>query len=255
MVGEDTLFWTRDGFRSLKDLEIGDEVLTQYGVFLPIFRLGEWKEAKYVVNVGYDKIYCRDSSMFAISPKKGVMKLESTNGLVDKSLTGVAICDIVFETGGKNNLELMRKSYVLGLNVPKKIPKWLMEAGFDVKCNFIAGMVDSVNGGLSKTNYYILTSRYENVIEGLKVIIRLLGWVYRIKDEYTLCVYPYGLIDSHFIRCKDPYNKRLGHSTVDYKYRINGVYKANGVRCREVLVGAQDMYVPFVVGKSMIPMM
>jgi len=255
MVGEDTLFWTRDGFRSLKDLEIGDEVLTQYGVFLPIFRLGEWKEAKYVVNVGYDEIYCRDSSMFAISPKKGVMKLESTNGLVDKSLTGVAICDIVFETGGKINWELMRKSYALGLNVPKKIPKWLMDAGFDVKCNFIAGMVDSVNGSLSKTNCYILTSRYENVLEDLKTIVRLLGWTYRIKDEYTLWVYPSGLVDSRFIRCKDVYNQRLGHSVVDYKYRINSVHRASGVRCREVLVGAENMYVPFVVGKSFIPMM
>ena len=255
MVGEDTLFWTRDGFRPLKDLKVGDEVLTMFGVFLPIFSLGEWKEARYVVDAGYDNIYCRDSSMFAILEKNGVMKLESTSGLVDKSLSGVAICDIVFETGQRASLEKMRRAYQLGIDVPKKIPKWLFHANFDVKCNFIAGMVDSVNGGLSLANCYVLQSRYPEVIDGLTTISRLLGWVYRLKSETCVWLYPSGFVDTHFVRCKDPYNKRLGCCIEHRKFRINSVQQADGVRCREVSVGARDMFVPFVVGKSMIPMM
>lgn len=255
MVGENTLFWTREGFRALKDLEIGDEVLTQYGVFLPIFRLGEWKEAKYVVDVGYDKIYCRDATMFAIIDKNGVSKLESTNGLVDKSLTGCRICDTIFETGNKLPESKMREAYKLGLNVPSRIPNWLTHGFFDVKCSFMAGLVDSVNGGITQANNYIINSRYPDVLDNIKTIARLLGWVYREKSDTCVWLYPKGIIDTSYIRCKDPYNLRLGSTMHDYSYCINSIHYASGVRCREVLVGAQDMYVPFLVGKSMIPVM
>ena len=250
MIGEDTLVMTREGFVPVSDLQVGDEILSQHGDFIPIFALGEWVPAKYKFVVDNEVFHCTDSLFIHVARRRNV----SLREIVQESMQQVRFCDINVASFGKDRIADDGYGYWVGIDVPERIPPRIMNSGTLAKLGFFAGLVDSVNGKIMRNGSYKISSAYPEMLEDLKILVRLLGWNYEQRDKKSLFVYTTGALDGCNIPVRDPYKKRCGRTTLAHKMRIKHVFEADkDVMCREILAGYKGQPTSYLIGRSLLP--
>lgn len=170
MLGEDTVVYTRNGFRKIKDLVLFDEVLTPFGDFEPIVEMGPWTEMTKKVELNtVEDIYCTDNLLWnLVTGSKYTDELDR-----DTSVAGVRIA---LEQDSDRYLGYSPYNYAVV--VPQDVPNEIMMGSLDVKLKFLAGLIDSVMCELGKVdgvyNLYI-GQNYKELADKLLAFIRSLG--------------------------------------------------------------------------------
>lgn len=182
MLGEDTIVYTRGGFKKVKELELFDEVLTPFGDFEPVIELGTPEYMTYMVELdGVEKIYCTGNLLWNMST--------ATRFTDDISSDDVRCAQLSFPLEYEEDF-VSFDPYDLAVVVPNEVPNELMMGSLEHKLEFLGGLIDSPICELGDTDgiYRLYIScRYENLINEIFAFIRSLCLGVSRKIENGVC--------------------------------------------------------------------
>lgn len=253
MLGADTLLFTKKGFKKLIELDMYDEVLTPFGTFEPIVKLGPWKPVDKVIRLNtLEDIYCSDNLMLdagAYNNKAGYMYVDDLAENIDKVYYNFEEI-MEFEGDGRNHP--VSNGYDFAVVVPTCIPDAYILSSIEERLKVFAGLVDSPICEIGKTDgYYDFYTYYDDLMQGIVTLCRSIGFgvtctcsemVYKIsvavnkyidilpiKDELKVC-HNYAALNKRMFVRKISDNKTF---TLGREVKVNGGF--------------------FLVGYSMIP--
>lgn len=183
MLGEDTLVFTKKGFKKVKDLILFDEVLTPFGDFEPIVEMSEWEEmTNKVILSTCEEIYCTDNLLW---------HLNGSNKYTDELVEDTSTCGVKFALEGVDD-ELDYSPYDYAVVVPEDVPIEIMMGSLNTKLEFLAGLIDSpiCELGTSEGIYKLyIREKYSKLADEILAFIRSLS-ISGIKtlDKGVFCI-------------------------------------------------------------------
>lgn len=238
MLGEDTLFFTRKGFKKLKNLNKYDEILTGFGTFAHITELGpREKMTKCVEFTTGEKIYCTDDMLWNVGSDRGYKYTDELELLED----GATCADISEFQGvrGRKSFGNYRKSVV----VPRCVPNECLLADRDAKLEFLAGLIDSpiceigdsdgiyvfytfsdelAHGiiSLARSLNFGVTGKKSGLVHIIRVYINKYIDILPVRDDYKAC---YDYANTVFaLRVKNVREIRPDEACFGRSVRVNG---------------------------------
>ena len=247
MLGEDTLLFTKNGFKTLKELDLYDEVLTPFGEFEPIVEMGPWKPVDRVMQLNtLENIYCSDNLLCYTD-------LDAKFTYVDDLDCKIAVpFGDIFEFEGDGLNHPVSNGYDFTVVVPTCIPDAYILSNLYVKLSCLAGLIDSPICELGNNDgiYYFYTE-YEDVRRGIITLARSLG--FGVKCTCTDGVYAIRVGVDKFIDelpIKDELKRCYKPVQMIRKTGIKNVgYAKNEVMGRKIKVNGSL----FLVGYSLVP--
>lgn len=226
MLGENTLFLTKNGFKMLSEINLYDEVMNCYGEFQPVVSLGEWLEVDRVVELSTGELIACDDDMlwnvrkvgehkdnfmytYEISDHKGVCEFDSNDELSFNVKTSVF------------------NPYAFAVVVPTEIPDAYLMSSIATRLLLFAGLVDSPicecepEGIAGKYMFY---THYKNLEVGIVALARTFGWGVKsevIEGVTVISVYVTSHADE--IPVKDPLKRCTKSFLRTYSVKINRV--------------------------------
>lgn len=248
MLGADTLLFTKKGFKKLIELDIYDEVLTPYGVFEPIVKLGPWKPMDKVIKLNtLEDICCTDNLMLnAADHCNGsytyVDEVDDKNYYFDPIME--------FEGDGKNHP--VSNGYDFAVVVPTCIPDAYILSPIEERLKLFAGLVDSPICELGKVDgIYNFYTYYDDLMQGIVTLCRSLG--FGVTCSKKKMVYKIGVSVNKYIDIipiKDELKMCHNYATMSKRAYVSKVAEnKNFTLGREVKVNGGF----FLVGYSMVP--
>lgn len=139
MIGLDTILFTPDGFKKLKDLNIYDEVLTPFGVFEPIMKMSKIQDIDFYIRVATDeKIVCSKDLEIPVYDEKNRERIVYAGYIKDKKY---------YTT---NSLPYDSKKYIKdedlyikGTEIPQSISKKWLTASLYNRFELFCGLMDT----------------------------------------------------------------------------------------------------------------
>ena len=108
MIGLDTVFFTREGFKKLRELNLYDEVLTPLGMFQPIMKMSKIEDVDYYIKTSTDEIIkCSSDMMLPLYNENHTERMVCVSCIKDKKY-----------------YTLTSNGYLLATNVIKLIDNW-----------------------------------------------------------------------------------------------------------------------------------
>lgn len=138
MISLDTLFFTREGFKKLKDLDLYDEVLTPFGMFEPIIEMSRIEDVDYYIKVSTDEIIlCSKDLELPIYYNKNKEKMVYADCIENEKYYTTKILPYDSMINYKEDL------YKIGVNIPKRINnKELISSSYD-RYELLCGLMDT----------------------------------------------------------------------------------------------------------------
>ena len=218
MLGEDTLLFTRKGFKKLKELNLYDEVLTSFGDFEPIIELGPWKECTYELTVSTgETFYCDDDILWD-------MNYSNASHYIYELKKG----DFFGNISPFNGLEGERhvaEAYNYAVVVPSNVPEKYILSDIDTKLAFLAGLIDSPICMLGQSDgIYEFYTRHEELVRDITTLVRSLGlnvYVRKVDSVWGVSVYLTKYID--IIPIHDDLKQCEGYANSYSRLSINDI--------------------------------
>ena len=172
MLGENTLFLTRKGFKTLKNLNKYDEVMTGYGDFAHIVELGPWiPMTKCAILSTGERIYCTDDTLWNVSAHR-TFKFTDELDLEDDAES----CTPIFELPGVKG-RYKSGSYKKSVTVPKLVPDECLLCDVKTRLEFLAGLIDSPICEIgSGEGIYVFYTQSDELYHGIIALVRSLGF-------------------------------------------------------------------------------
>lgn len=137
MIGLDTVLFTRNGFKKLRDLNLYDEVLTPLGVFEPITKMSKIQDVDYYIRTSTDEIIaCSRDLELPVYNKNHKERMVCVSYIKDKSYYTTKTLPYESNTFCRENL------YKKGTTIPKSIEKWLTFSSYD-RYDLFCGLMDT----------------------------------------------------------------------------------------------------------------
>lgn len=172
MIGLDTVLFTPEGFKKLRDLNIYDEVLTPLGKFEPIMKMSPIKEIGNYVKVATDEIIpCSNDLEFLVYDKDNNEKLIFAEDL--KRNTYYTAKTSRYYCKKEINLDL----YEEGIKIPLRISNTMLTASLFDRYELLCGLMDTPICELKNENGVYLFKPHSHLFEkGLVSLFRLFGF-------------------------------------------------------------------------------
>ncbi len=255
MLGEDTLFLTRNGFVPLRDLKRFDEVLTEYGTFEPIVDLGKWENVTVDYNLvessTNERFICDDSLMWVVYDKytKSHENVVYTDELCDKNNYAAKIMDII-----QCKKSVLYNPYNYCAVVPMCIQEEYLLSNRETRLECFAGLVDSPICEVGTINgTYNFYTKYYPLEKGIISLARALGYLVscEINEGVTkITVHISGDVEE--IPFRDEYKMLISPSRYKnvmlYK-SVNKLTKDVNKKARKVSINGGNA----VIGYSLLP--
>lgn len=251
MIGLDTVLFTREGFKKLRDLNLYDEVLTPLGIFEPITKMSRVKDIGYYIRVATDEmICCSDDLELPIYDEKNRERMICVSYIKDKKYYTTKTLPYDSKISAKEDL------YTRGTEIPQSISNnWLISSLYD-RYELLCGLMDTPMCRLSSEDgvyrFQPHSAQFEKELIGL---IRLFGFAAKCgmsdKHRYiSMGIQNVAVIDN--IPIRDSY-KDISRKPPDNRYKFmpikdNGALK-NSVKGRSIKVQGGLV----LVGYSLIP--
>ena len=184
MIGLDTVLFTREGFKKLKDINLYDEVLTPLGIFEPITKMSRIGDIDYYIRVATDEmICCSDELELPIYDEKNRERMICVSYIKDKKYYTTKTLPYDSKIRADDDL------YVRGTDIPQSISnKWLISSLYD-RFELLCGLMDTPMCSLASEDgvykFQPHSAQFEKELIGL---IRLFGFPVKC-----------GMTDSHRI--------------------------------------------------------
>ena len=249
MLGEDTLLFTKDGLKKLKDLNLYDEVLTAFGDFEPIVEMGPWQECTKKVKISTgEEFYCNDDTLWGVNKN-------------------TSCCDSFYYTDELENTYKFNKikefegfggsyedeAYNYAVVIPKSVPNRYLLADINTRLAFLAGLIDSPMCMLgSNEGIYELYTRYDDLMRDIVTLLRSLAlplYISKHDGVWRIIIYMIKYID--IIPIQDDLKDCYDYAGVGLNLSINDICELknnNKVMGRKIKVNRGS----FLVGYSLI---
>lgn len=251
MIGLDTLLFTREGFKKLRDLDLYDEVLTPLGVFEPITQMSKIEDIDYYIKVSTDEIIpCSRDLELPLYNENHYEKIVYADCIKDKKYYTTKI--LPYDSKIKTRKDL----YEIGTEIPKEIPnEWLTLSSY-FRYELLCGLMDTPMCSLkSEDGVYDFRPHSYEFEKSLVSLLRLFGFAVKCGKSKNHRFIKFGIQNIAVIddipvrdRYKDieimPPNNRFGFMPV----KDNGTLK-NKIQGRSITVNGGL----FLVGYSLIP--
>lgn len=177
MIGLDTLLFTRDGFKPLRDLDLYDEVLTPLGVFKPIMKMSKVENIDYYVRLSTDEIIpCSRDLELPVYDSKHREKMVSVDCIKDNEYYTTKILPY------ESKIKSRRKLYEFGVNIPKIIDNNILKTSSCDRYELLSGLMDTPMCSLvSENGIYIFRPHSLEFEKSLVALMRLFGFA--VKGE------------------------------------------------------------------------
>lgn len=224
MLGEDTLFYTKNGFKKLKNLNKYDEVLNSDGHFTYITRLGPWKPINKCVKLSTsEEIYCDDSLLWDLSGV-GEFKYTDELELYEAGISCARSCEL--ERVRPRKLE---NNYEKSVRIPRNIPHKYITCKLEDKLEFLAGLIDSPMCELGDHHgIYVFSTYFEDFAHELVALARSIGYgvMCRYVPKYKIYVIRI-YIDKYIdiLPIRDPYKVCFREAGNSYTAFMLGIRK------------------------------
>jgi hypothetical protein len=245
MLSGDTVVLTHDGFKTVKELNLYDEIMTPFGDFEPIVEMGPWEvmNNEVVLSTG-EAVVCSDTLLWHVNDNK--------YKYTDELLDGEYACSKIFELG-QDGLHPVIPAYDYAVVVPTSVPDAYILSSIETRLAFVGGLIDSPICEIgSRDGIYKFYTQYINLLTGMIALFRSLGW--SIKLDFIEGVYCITLhITSHMseIPIKDELKKSQYNCPTSINIRVQCIKDCSnkGIMGRKIRVNGGL----FLIGYSFIP--
>lgn len=137
MIGLDTVFFTRNGFKKLKDLNLYDEVLTPLGMFEPIMKMSRIDDIDYYFKVSTDEVIeCSKDLELPLYNENYTLKMRYIGYLDDKKY--YTMKTLPCEYGKDVDVDY----YEIGARIPSRIDDSFTKSTYN-RYELFCGLMDT----------------------------------------------------------------------------------------------------------------
>lgn len=175
MIGLDTVFFTREGFKKLRDLNLYDEVLTPLGMFEPIMKMSRIKDIDYYMKVATDEVItCSNDLELPVYDINHKEKMVSVDSVKDNKYYTTKILSYDSDIRSKEDL------YEIGTSIPKEIGNKRLVLSSYHRFELFCGLMDTPICELkSKDGIYDFYPHSYEFEKDLIALARLFGFAVR----------------------------------------------------------------------------
>lgn len=253
MIGLDTVVFTREGFKELKDVNLYDEVLTPLGVFEPIVKMSRIQDVDYYIRTSTDEIiHCSDDLELPVYDKNHKEKMVCVSYIKDNKYYTTKT--LPYDSTLSSDEDLYKK----GTEIPVTIDnKWLTLSSYN-RYELLCGLMDTPMCEFKGEDgiYHFKPHSYK-FEQGLVGLLRLFGFPVRCGVTKNHRYVRFGIqniavIDDIPIRdkykdiSKIPPDNRYGFMPIMDNGRLKESVKGRSIKVNGGLV---------LVGYSLIPVM
>lgn len=251
MIGLDTLLFTREGFKKLKDLNLYDEVLTPLGVFEPIMKMSKIEKIDYYIKTATDEIIkCSSDMELPLYNENYTERIICVSCIKDKKFYTTKTLPYDSTKTIKNDL------YELGTKIPERIDKRILLSSSYYRYELLCGLMDTPMCSLKREDgIYSFRPHSYQFEKDLVALLRLFGFPVKCDLEKNNRVVKFGIQNIAVIddipirdRYKDILNKPPDNRYVFMPIKDNGTLEEN-VDGRSICVDGGLV----LVGYSLIP--
>ena len=251
MIGLDTLLFTREGFKKLRDLDLYDEVLTPLGVFEPITHMSKIEDIDYYIKVATDEIIpCSRDLELPLYNENHTERILYADCINNKRYFTTKI--LPYESKLKTRKDL----YEIGTKIPKEIPnEWLLLSS-SYRYELLCGLMDTPMCSLKGEDgiYGFRPHSYE-FEKSLVALSRLFGFavscgnekihrIVRVGVQNTAVIDDIPIRDRYKDISKMPPNNRFGFMPIKDTGTLKKSVQGRGITVEGGLI---------LVGYSLIP--
>lgn len=251
MIGLDTVFFTREGFKKLSELNLYDEVLTPLGMFQPIMKMSKIEDVDYYIKTSTDEIIkCSSDMMLPLYNENHTERMVCVSCIKDKKYYTTKI--LPYDSKLNTDEDLYKK----GTEIPRTIDNKILTLSSYYRYELFCGLIDTPMCELKgEDGIYSFKPHSYDFERGLVALARLFGFAVKcsIVDKHRVVkvgIQNVPVIDNIPIRdeyrdiTKMPPGNRYGFMPVTDNGKLKEKVKGRAITVRGGLA---------LVGYSLIP--